>query len=60
MWRRGIGAVFVLACAFALLASVSSSARNYDCSDFATQPEAQRAYEEAGPGDPHHLDGDGR
>ncbi|GGE15139.1 hypothetical protein GCM10011571_15850 [Marinithermofilum abyssi] len=28
-----------------------------DCSDFATQKEAQRFFEEAGPGDPHRLDG---
>jgi micrococcal nuclease len=30
-----------------------------DCSDFDTQPEAQRFFERAGPGDPHRLDGDG-
>ena len=30
-----------------------------DCSDFSTQAEAQRFFEQAGPGDPHRLDGDG-
>ena len=30
-----------------------------DCSDFRTWREAQAFYEAAGPGDPHHLDGDG-
>lgn len=30
-----------------------------DCRDFATQAEAQRFLEAAGPGDPHRLDGDG-
>jgi endonuclease YncB( thermonuclease family) len=30
-----------------------------DCSDFDTQPEAQRFFERADPGDPHRLDGDG-
>jgi endonuclease YncB( thermonuclease family) len=30
-----------------------------DCSDFDTQPEAQRFFERAKPGDPHRLDGDG-
>ena len=38
-----------------------SSSRDYDCSDFATQREAQRFFEqEGGPHeDPHGLDGDG-
>jgi endonuclease YncB( thermonuclease family) len=30
-----------------------------DCGDFATQAEAQAFYQQAGPGDPHRLDGDG-
>lgn len=30
-----------------------------DCSDFATQAQAQRFFESRGPGDPHGLDGDG-
>ncbi|MBK1669306.1 hypothetical protein CKO28_14810 [Rhodovibrio sodomensis] len=33
--------------------------RDCDCGDFATQAEAQAFYEDAGPGDPHRLDGDG-
>ena len=36
-----------------------TSAEDRDCSDFDTQPEAQRFYERHGPGDPHNLDGDG-
>ncbi|MCS4048011.1 hypothetical protein GGQ04_003168 [Salinibacter ruber] len=31
--------------------------RGRDCSDFDTQPEAQRFYESSKPGDPHGLDG---
>ena len=34
-----------------------TSAEDRDCSDFDTQPEAQRFYERHGPGDPHGLDG---
>jgi hypothetical protein len=30
-----------------------------DCSDFSTQPEAQRFFKRHQPGDPHGLDGDG-
>lgn len=30
-----------------------------DCTDFATQEEAQSFFESSGPGDPHRLDGDG-
>jgi len=30
-----------------------------DCSDFSTQPEAQRFFEKHQPGDPHGLDGNG-
>lgn len=40
-----------------------AQAADRDCSDFDTQAEAQRFYENAGPGDPHRLDGsddDGR
>jgi endonuclease YncB( thermonuclease family) len=37
----------------------SSSSRDRDCGDFATQAAAQAFYEQAGPGDPHRLDGDG-
>ena len=37
----------------------SSSSHDRDCGDFATQAEAQAFYEQAGPADPHRLDGDG-
>ena len=33
--------------------------RDRNCSDFSTQAEAQAFFEQAGPGDPHGLDGDG-
>jgi hypothetical protein len=51
-WRRGarLGAN----------GSGKSSSRDRDCGDFATQSEAQAFYEQAGRGDPHRLDGDGR
>jgi hypothetical protein len=32
--------------------------RDMDCSDFSTWEEAQSFFENAGPGDPHRLDGD--
>jgi micrococcal nuclease len=49
-----------MACAIGLLAGTPGAiARDYDCSDFSTQEEAQRVFEAAGPGDPYHLDGDG-
>ncbi|MCS4194357.1 endonuclease YncB(thermonuclease family) [Salinibacter ruber] len=34
-----------------------TSTRDQDCSDFDTQPEAQRFFESRQPGDPHGLDG---
>lgn len=34
------------------------SVKDRDCSDFATQPQAQAFFERHGPGDPHRLDGD--
>jgi endonuclease YncB( thermonuclease family) len=34
-----------------------TSVEDRDCSDFSTQPEAQRFYERHNPGDPHGLDG---
>ncbi|MBK1669635.1 hypothetical protein CKO28_16475 [Rhodovibrio sodomensis] len=37
----------------------SGGQRDRDCSDFATQAAAQAFYRQAGPGDPHRLDGDG-
>ena len=41
--------------------SFSRPSRDRDCSDFETQPEAQRFFEQAGgpAQDPHRLDGDG-
>ncbi|WP_103030004.1 thermonuclease family protein [Salinibacter altiplanensis] len=36
-----------------------TSTQDRDCSDFSTQPEAQRFFERHQPGDPHGLDGDG-
>jgi endonuclease YncB( thermonuclease family) len=42
-----------------LLIAAASPAGDLDCSDFRTQEQAQRAYENAGPGDPHNLDADG-
>jgi endonuclease YncB( thermonuclease family) len=36
-----------------------TSVKDRDCSDFDTQPEAQRFFERHQPGDPHNLDGDG-
>jgi len=36
-----------------------TSEEDRDCSDFSTQPEAQRFFERHQPGDPHGLDGDG-
>lgn len=43
------------------LAALSSAAQggDRDCSDFATQQEAQAFFNQAGPGDPHNLDADG-
>jgi len=36
----------------------TSRSGDKDCSDFRTWREAQRFYENAGPGDPHRLDAD--
>jgi endonuclease YncB( thermonuclease family) len=36
-----------------------TSTQDRNCSDFSTQPEAQRFFEARQPGDPHGLDGDG-
>lgn len=41
------------------LGAPSAHAADRDCDDFETQAEAQRFYENNGPGDPHRLDGDG-
>jgi hypothetical protein len=37
----------------------SAALADYDCSDFATQQEAQEVFESSGPGDPNNLDADG-
>jgi endonuclease YncB( thermonuclease family) len=39
--------------------SSAATRHDRDCGDFGTQAEAQAFYEQAGPGDPHRLDGDG-
>ncbi|MFW5729528.1 MAG: thermonuclease family protein, partial [Spirochaetota bacterium] len=39
--------------------SGDGSFEDRNCSDFDTQAVAQRFFEQAGPGDPHRLDGDG-
>ncbi len=45
--------------AASLLAAQPASAADMDCGDFATQAAAQAFFLNAGPGDPHQLDGDG-
>jgi len=40
-------------------ASGGQPANDRDCSDFETQPEAQRFFRSTPPGDPHRLDGNG-
>jgi endonuclease YncB( thermonuclease family) len=54
--RKVIGAVVAVAAAM-LVAASPVSAQDRDCSDFDTQAEAQDFFENAGPGDPHRLDG---
>jgi hypothetical protein len=49
---------FILVVVALLAPPVAVSAQDYDCSDFASQAEAQRFFEQAGPGDPHRLDRD--
>ena len=49
----------VIVAAALLLAPPPTPAADLDCSDFATQEAAQGFFEQAGPGDPHNLDGDG-
>jgi len=41
------------------LTSGPGEAKDKDCSDFETQPEAQAFFERHQPGDPHNLDGNG-
>ena len=50
-----VGAAAVLAGGFGARSVEPAHARDYDCSDFANQAEAQRHLL---PGDPYHLDGD--
>lgn len=45
--------------AASLLLAQPATAGDMDCGDFATQAEAQAFFVNAGPGDPHLLDGDG-
>ena len=49
---------FILVVVAILAAPVVAFAEDYDCSDFATQREAQSVYENASPGDPYRLDRD--
>ena len=55
------GCLGLLAVCAALLATApaGAAARDRDCSDFATQGEAQDYFETTGPGDPDNLDADG-
>lgn len=54
-----VGATVALLSALMVLGESAATARDYDCSDFSTQQEAQKVFEAAGPGDPYNLDGDG-
>ena len=45
-------------CAATLGAPPTADAADRDCGDFGSQSEAQTFYNDAGPGDPHRLDGD--
>jgi hypothetical protein len=59
MRLRQIAAVAVLSAGMALpMSATALAAPDRDCSDFATQAEAQAAFEADGPGDPEHLDAD--
>jgi endonuclease YncB( thermonuclease family) len=49
----------VLALCAAASLPAGAEAADRDCSDFTSQGEAQTFYEQAGPGDPNNLDGDG-
>ena len=42
----------------AIAGAASAQGGDMDCSDFSSQAEAQAFFEQAGPGDPHRLDGD--
>lgn len=56
---RALTAIVALASIGVVGITTSASAQDRDCSDFASQAEAQDFYERAGPGDPHRLDADG-
>jgi hypothetical protein len=63
MTRRKLRAPLVAGAVAALtmaLAAPVASARDYDCSDFSTQKQAQRFFKKAGgpKKDPHRLDAD--
>lgn len=47
-----------LTLALLTVAAPRALGQDRDCRDFATQQEAQRFFEAAGPGDPHRLDAD--
>jgi hypothetical protein len=49
---------FILLAVALVATPVAVFAQDYDCSDFSSQAEAQRFFEQAGPGDPHRLDRD--
>lgn len=55
-WTPLVLAVLVTAVAMTFGTSLAA---DRDCSDFATQEEAQQVFERAGPGDPYNLDADG-
>lgn len=48
----------VLVVAALLVVPVAVFAEEYDCKDFSSQREAQRVFDQAGPGDPYRLDRD--
>ena len=56
--RNGIAVVVMAAASSFALAGTASAATDRDCTDFASQAEAQAAYD-AVPGDPERLDQDG-
>ena len=55
---RKILVVPALALVALALSAVPVFAQDRDCRDFLSQQEAQRFFEQAGPGDPHNLDAD--
>lgn len=51
--------IFLSLVSVAFLTREKGALFDVDCSDFDTEAEAQRFFEENGPGDPHFLDADG-